>query len=174
MKKFLKFSGIVAFVLGLVAFILLMATAGVTFKAEGALITASGEAAGTTVLFGKTETVLGVKVVTKAAPTALIAWILIIVALLALCLAIVAVLLKSKSLSKFAGLLNVCAALALVVAGVLLFFTVASFTGANDVSKEAVKYYHLGGGYVVAAILALLGGVVALLPAASELLGKKK
>lgn len=174
MKTFLKFSGIIAFVLGLVAFILLLATVGVTFKYEGALVSASGEAAGTTVLFGKTEKIMGVEVVTKAAPTALIAWILIIVALIILCLGVVLPLLKVKALEKFAGLLNLVAVIALVVAGILLFFTVLGFTGANKVDSDAVKYYHLGAGWVVAAILAILGGVVAILPAASAFIGKKK
>lgn len=168
MKKFLKFSGILAFVFGLVAFILLIATVGVTFKYEGALVNASGEAAGTTVLFGKTETVLGAKLVTKGAPLALIAWILIIVALLVLCVGIIGMLLKVKALEKHGGLLSICAALLLVVAGVLVFFTVLSFTGANKVDSDLVKYYHLGAGYVVAAILAILGGVAAVLPALAK------
>ena len=173
MKKVLKFAGAFAFVLALVAFILLMATKGVTFKYEGALATLSGEADGTTVLFGKTEhTVLG-DVVTKAAPMALIGWILVIVAMVALLAGVVLPLVKKDS-AKLAGVLNMAAALLLVVAGVLLFFTVLSFTGANKVDSDAVKYYHLGAGWVVAAILALLGGVVALLPACVDFLGKKK
>lgn len=174
MKKALKFAGLAAFVLALVAFILLMATNGVLFKYEGTLVSGESSAAGTTVLFGKTEhTVLG-DLVTKAAPMALIGWILIILALVALCLGVILPLLKVKGSEKLAGLLNMAAALVLVVAGVLLFFTVSSFTSANEVNKELVKYYHLGGGWIVAAILAILGGVVAVVPACVDFLGKKK
>ena len=167
MKQFLKFSGLVAFVLALVAFILLLATNGVVFRYSNLI----SEAEGTTVLFGKTtHTALG-DAVTKASPTALIGWILVILAMVILCVGVVMSLLKVKAAEKYAGLLNLVAVFALVVAGVLVFFTVLGFTGANKVDSDAVKYYHLGGGYVAAAILALLAGVVAALPVFLE---KKK
>lgn len=174
MKKFLKFSGAIAFLFGLIAFILLLATAGVTFKYSTGLGDITGEAAGTVVLFGKTEKSMGIEVVTKCAPNALIAWILIILALIILCLGIILPLLKVKALDKFAGLLNLVAVIALVVAGILLFFTVLGFTGANKVDSSIVKYYHLGAGWIIAAILSILGGIVAILPVCSAFLGKKK
>ena len=175
MKKALKFAGLAAFVLGLVAFILMMATVAIKFEYDaGILGKITGEVEGAVVLFGKTETVLGVEAVTKAAPIALVGWVLIIVALVALCAGVVLPLLKVKGAEKVAGLLNLAAALLLVVAGVLLFFTVSSFCGANKVDKDFVKYYHLAGGWVVAAILAIAGGVVAVVPACVDFLGKKK
>ena len=174
MKKVLKFAGAFAFVLALVAFILLMATKGIKYEYDGGIIgKLVGDVEGSVVLFGKTEkTVLG-DVVTKAAPTALVAWILIIVATVALLAGVVLPLLKAKDAQKIAGLMNVCAALLLVVGGVLLFFTVNSFTSVNDLSSYA-KYHHLTAGWIVSAILALLGGVVALLPACVDFVGKKK
>lgn len=173
MKKALKFAGLAALVLGIVAFVLLMATVGVFNKVELLGKVVITNFAGTTVLFGKTEeTILG-NAVTKPAVTALIAWILIIVALVILLLGVILPLLKVKALDKFAGVLNLVAVCALVVAGVLLFFTVGAFTSANGVDKDSVQYFHLGAGWVVAAILSIVGGVVAILPAAADFVAKK-
>ena len=175
MKTFLKFSGAIAFVLGLVAFILLMATVGVYSKVGSGSVVVITEHAGTTVLFGKNEALgLGVEKVTHCAPLALIAWILVILALIILCLGVIFPLLKIKALDKFAGLLNLIAVICLVGAGILLFFAALNFAGANKVDSDNLKYFHLGGGWIVAAILAILGGVIAILPAVADFLGKKK
>lgn len=167
MKKYLKFSGIVAAVFAIVAFILLMATTGVFYKYGNTQYNYEG----TTVLFGATkETWLGTTKIAPAA-TGLIGWILIIVALVILLLGIILPLLKVNALEKFAGILNLVAVVALVVAGILLFFSRGAFCAANEWDADNA---HLGAGWIVAGILAILGGCFAILPAAVDFIGNKK
>ena len=167
MKKYLKYSGIVACLFALVAFILLMATTGVFYKYGNTQY----NFAGTTVLFGaKEETWLG-ESVTKLAWTGLVGWILVIVAMLILIAGVVLPLLKIKTLEPFAGVLNLVAVGALIAAGILVFCSRAAFCGANEWSTDNAS---LGAGWVIAGILAILGGVCAILPAAVDFLGKKK
>jgi len=167
MKTVLKFSGIIAFVLAVVAFILMMATTSVVYS----IGSNSTSVSGTVGIFGGTDA-------KYAAPWAgLIAWILIIVALLILCSAIVLPLLKVKALDKFAGLLNLVAVIALVVAGVFMFLEVTAWKAANgDLSFSAFGVngsYSLGAGWVIAGIISIVAGVVAVLPAAADFLDKK-
>lgn len=175
MKKFLQFSGLIALGLALVAFILLMACPSVVY-----LDNVNNWYSGLAAIFagGKVQGTLGGATITtdfdgKLAATALIAWILIVVAMLILIAGVVLPLLKIKALEKFAGLLNLVAVCSLVIAGVLVFFTVPVFASANDWGN-AVDGWGLGAGWIIAGILAILGGVVAILPAASTFLGKKK
>ena len=171
MKKFLKFSGFIAALLALVAFILLMATPGVM---SGSDVVAKGA----TMIFGKKEavTVIGIKLgdaETKLAWSALLAWIFVLVALLILLVGIVLPLLKVKALDKFAGLLNLCAVVLLVVAGVFAFISLPIFCDANGLSSVPEKWT-LGAGWVIGGILAIAAGVLAILPAAADFLAKKK
>ena len=167
MKKYLKYSGIVALVFALVAFILLMATTGVFYKYGNTRY----DYEGTVVLFGATrQTWLGETHI-KPAATGLVGWILIILAMLVLIAGIVLPLLKVKALEPFAGIMNLAAVIALIVGGVLVFFSVLAFTGANDWDADNAN---LGAGWVIAGILAILGGLVAILPAAVAFIGKKK
>lgn len=167
MKKYLKFSGIVAAVFALVAFILLMATTGVFYKYGNSQY----NYAGTTVLFGAEEQTWLGTVKVKPAATGLIGWILIIVALVIILLGIILPLLKVKALEKFAGVLNLVAVAALITAGILLFFSKGAFCSANEWNADDA---HLGAGWVIAAILAIVGGACAILPAAVDFVGKKK
>lgn len=167
MKKYLKFSGVVACLFALVAFILLMATTGVYFKYGSTQY----NFAGTTVLFGATEKTWLGDVVTKAAWTGLVGWILIIVAMVILLLGIILPLLKVKAIEKFAGVLNLVAVFALVAGGVLLFFSKGAFCAANEWSADDA---HLGAGWIIAGILSILGGVCAIVPTAVDFVGKKK
>ena len=176
MKKFLKFSGIVALVFALVAFILLMASHSVVYADNTA-----NWYSGISAVFGGGTAQVNImgwtksgSVDAKLAWPALIGWILIVVAMVILLLGIVLPLLKVKALEKFAGVLNLVAVCALVAAGILVFFTEPAFGAANDWSSDAIKQWTLGAGYVVAGILAILGGVCAILPAAADFLGKKK
>ena len=170
MKKYLKFAGAVAFVIGLVAFILLMATHSLVAK-ENSGTWFSGISA---IFGGGKASALGFEGDSEAklAWTALIAWILELVALLILCAGVVLPLLKVKALDKFAGILNLVAVIALVLAGILTFLTVPVFGAANDWSDT--KDWLLGAGWVVSGILAIVGGAVAILPAVVDFLGKKK
>ena len=170
MKKFLQFSGIIAAVLGIVAFILLMATPAVM---RGSDIVAKG----VTVIFGKTETtntIIGsFTSETKLAWSALLAWIFILVALLILLAGIILPLLKVNALEKFAGILNLVAVCLLAVAGVFAFISLAVFCKANGIDSVP-EQWTLGAGWVIGGILAIVAGVIAILPAVVNLIGKKK
>ena len=186
MKRALKFAGLCAAVLALVAFIILLTAHGINYAfPESFLLSGAGWYSGQAVLFGKgaayaSATIAGIGGGTtgtfegKGAVIALVAWILIIVAVVALLAGVILPMLKVKGAEKVAGVLNLLAALLLVVAGVMLFFTVKSFTGANEVNKDAVKYYHLGGGWVVAAIFSIAAGVFSMVPACVDFVSKRK
>lgn len=171
MKKFLQFAGLISAVLAIVAFILLLAGKALVYETSSAQYFVSG----TRALFGgKEETILGTAEY-KPAATALIAWILVLVAIIILVAGVVLPLLKVNALEKVAGLLNLVAVCALVVGGILLFFTQPVFNAANETALGTIyDDYKLGAAYVIAAILAILGGVVAILPAAMDFIGKKK
>ena len=172
MKKFLKYAGACAALLAVVAFVLLMATPAVMYKGEDVV------AKGIVAIFGQKETssiggLISFTSETKLAWSALLAWIFVIVALVILVLGVVLPLLKVKKLEKFAGLLNLVAVLLLVVAGVFVFITCPVFFAANGFDKVPDNCA-LGAGWIIAGILAVLAGVVAILPAAADFLGKKK
>lgn len=171
MKKFLQFAGLISAVLAIVAFILMLAGKALVYETSSAQYFVSG----TRALFGgKEETLLGTAEY-KPAATALIAWILVLAAIIILVAGVVLPLLKVNALEKVAGLLNLVAVCALVVGGILLFFTQPVFNAANETALGTIyDDYKLGAAYVIAAILAILGGVVAILPAAMDFIGKKK
>ena len=171
MKKFLQFAGLISAVLAIVAFILMLAGKALVYETSSAQYFVSGSRA----LFGgKEETLLGTAEY-KPAATALIAWILVLAAIIILVAGVVLPLLKVNALEKVAGLLNLVAVCALVVGGILLFFTQPVFNAANETALGTIyDDYKLGAAYVIAAILAILGGVVAILPAAMDFIGKKK
>ena len=83
MKKVLQFAGLISLALGVVAFILMMATDAVIQPLVGDTQTIY---AGTTAIFGKTtstDVVIGTVTNTiKGSPLALIGWILMLVALI--------------------------------------------------------------------------------------------
>lgn len=174
MKKFLQFAGLIGAVLAIVAFILMMATNALTYTSGSTTTFVAGSRA---IFGGSVETLLGT-VNYKPAATALIAWILVLVAMLVLLVINVLPLLKVKALDGISGLLNLIAVGALVVGGILLFFTKGAYNAANasQVGNTTVYYfddYALGAGYVFAAILAILGGAVAFMPVLMKLVGKK-
>lgn len=176
MKKFLQFTGLIALVLGLVAFILLMASHSVVYASNTA-----NWYSGISAVFGGGTAQVSIagwstsgSVDAKLAWPALIGWILILVAMIILLAGVVLPLLKVKALEKFAGVLNLVAVAALVTAGILIFFTEPAFGAANEWSEESIKDWTLGGGYIAAGILSIIGGVFAILPAAVDFLGKKK
>ena len=176
MKKALKFSGLAALVFALVAFILLMASHSVVYADNTA-----NWYSGISAVFGNGTAQVDVMgwsksgaVDAKLAWPALIGWILILVAMIILCAGVVLPLLKVKALDKFAGVLNLVAVGSLVAAGILIFFTEPAFGAANEWSEESIKAWTLGGGYIAAGILAIVGGALAILPAAVDFIGKKK
>ena len=167
MKKVLPFAGLIAFVLALVALILMLATNGVIVTSGNLQV----NYAGTTVLFGKTESTILGDVVTKPSVLALIGFILLVVGLLAACAGVLGGLLKVKALQKFGGLLALVAAGCFLVAGIFMFLAVPTFYGAND--AKVPDGAALGAGWVIGAILNLVAAAFAALPAVMGLLGKK-
>ena len=168
MKKVLQFSGIISALLGIVAFVLMMATNAVVVKVGNTQVVT----AGTVAIFGETTKTLLGEVVTKPAPLALIGWILLLVALVVVLCGVILPLLKVKGLTIFAGIINIFVAIAFVLVGVFMFLVVPSFVGANG--GEVNEYYHIGAGWVIGGILAIAAGVFAILPAAADFVGKKK
>lgn len=87
---------------------------------------------------------------TKLVAVDLIAFILLCVGLLAggINLGI------KTNYAKFIALGVICS---LAVAGILLFFTLGNFFGANEVAENAQKAFSIGAGPIIAGILAILG-----------------
>ena len=164
MKKVLKYSGIISLILAAIAFILMMAT--------NAVIQGSGSVQvvtpGTTAIFGKSGTLVD----TKPSVLALLGWILILVGLIIVLLGVFLPLLKVSALEKFAGILNLVAVICFVLGGIFMFLVVPTFYGANDV--DVPNNASIGAGWVIGGILAIAGGVFAILPAAMDFIGKKK
>ena len=171
MKKLLQFSGLISLVLAIVAFILMMAT--------NAMVNSSGNlqvvTAGTTAIFGKTESTILGDVVTKPSALALIGWILMIVGMIIVCLGVVLPLLKINALEKFSGILDIVALACFVIAGIFMFLVVPTFYAANGVeAKDIPNTAAIGAGLVIGGILAIVAGAFAILPAAAAFLCKKK
>ena len=172
MKKLLPFAGFCAAVLGIVALILVLATKSVGLSSN---VTDTQWASGIQGLFGQPKTDSQSEI--KATVGAVIAFILVIVGLV---LALLASLLPMlKKAENIAGFLGLGASVALVIAGILLFCEVPMYCGAQGVdvsgSTLGLTYkYVLGGGWVVAGILAVVGGGVAFLPSLFAFLAKKK
>ena len=163
MKKLLKYSGFISLVLVVVAFILMMATNSVIVGSGNHVIRYSGVNA----IFGNKDSLLA----PNPSVLALLAWIFILVGLVIVLLGIILPLLKVHALEKCAGVLNLVAVLLFVVAGVFMFIVVPTFASAN--SWPSTNDVHIGAGWVIGGILSIVGGVVAILPAAADFLGKK-
>ena len=177
MKKALKFSGLVAALFAILSFILMMVTPAITIKG---ITGGVQELAGTAAIFGKSsDLTIGEAayyangdLVIPASWSAIIAWILVMVSMVILLLGVILPILKIKALDKFAGLLNLVAVCALVVAGIFMFIELGVFLALID--RSDASGYALGAGWVIAGILAILGGCVALLPAIADFMGGKK
>jgi len=176
MKKALKFSGLVAAVLATLAFILMMFTPAVTTQG---IVGGTYELPGTAAIFGHNgdglsagqKLYFGKDGVIPATWSAIIAWILMMAAVVILLLGVILPLFKVKALTKFAGLLNLIVVIALVVAGIFMFIQVPTFLGAAG--RSDASGYALGAGWIISAIIAIVAGVCAILPAAVDLASKK-
>lgn len=178
MKKVLKFAGVISFAAGLVAFILMMVTHSVVYV-DGS---SSAWYSGTAAIFGSGRSyfygsIFGIGIPTgemdfsgTLAWNALIAWIFVLVALVIVCAGVILPLLKIKALEKFAGILNLVSICLFIVGGVLMFFTVPAFAGANEWSNS--NGWGLGVGWVFAAILSIVAGAFAALPTVADLMSK--
>ena len=169
MKKVLQFAGLISLVLGVVAFILMMATPAVIQPLIGDTQTVY---AGTTAIFGKTESTILGDVVTKPSALALIGWILLLVAMIIVALGVILPLLKVKALEKFSGILDIVALACFVVGGIFMFLVVPTFYAANE--WDVADNTQIGAGWVIGGIVAIVAGAFAILPAAAAFFGKKK
>lgn len=174
MKKLLKFAPLCAFLFALIAFILIMASHSLVYQNGNVRGWYDGAAA----IFGKGQALTGIGGASlvgefegKLAWNALLAWIFFLVALLALLVSSITIFVNIKPLEKFGGLIALISAGLLLVGGIFLFFTVPAFAGANE--WNSTSNWGLGGGWVVAAILAILGGAVSACPAVLALVEKK-
>lgn len=167
MKKVLQFSGIISLVLVAVAFILMMATPAIA----GHTSLGDYSVAGTTAIFGHKSTGL-LDPNYNPSVLGLIAWILILVGMVIVICGVVLPLLKINALEKFAGLLNLIAVVCFVLGGIFMFIVVPTFYGANEL--EIPDGAGVGAGWVIGAILAIVGGAFAILPAAMDFIAKKK
>ncbi len=173
MKKLLKFAPLCALLLAIVAFILMMATHSLVYNGDNINSWYDGASA----IFGKGKSQIGGSGLSlvgdfegKLAWNALLAWIFILVALLALLISSVMVFVKIKALEKFGGLIALISGGLLLVAGIFLFFTLPAFASANEANMDK---WGLGAGWVIGAILAIVGGVVSALPAVLAIVEKK-
>ena len=179
MKKVLKFAPLCALLLALVAMILLLATNGLTYAGEVGGQKLTGFYSASAVMFGQGKyqaAAAGVGSLTvnfdgKGAWNAVLAFIFVIVGLVALLVSSLMVFVKIKVLEKFSGLIALVAAGLLLVAGIFVFFTKGAFSAANDYGE--MQNWGLGAGWVVAAILSILAGVVSAFPAVLALVEKK-
>ena len=174
MKNLLKFAPLCALVLAIVTFILMMASHSLVYVDGNANMWYDGLAA----IFGKGQSQLGGAGISLIADfdgtlawNALLAWIFVLVALIALLVSSVTVFVKIKALEKFGGLIALVSGGLLLVAGIFLFFTLPAFAGAND--WNSMDKWGLGAGWVIAAILAIIGGAVSALPAVLAIVEKK-
>ena len=161
MKSLVKFSGLCAAVLALVTFILMLATPAITGSNIGGF--GNGEVAGTLAIFGNENYTL--------AWSGLLAWIFVLVAMLALCAVSVLPLLGIKALEKFENLILCVSAGLLLVGAIFMFVVVPAFWGANSSVLNVTG--NVGAGWIVGAILDIIAACGAALKPASGLLGKK-
>ena len=90
---------------------------------------------------------------------------------------ILGVVLPLLKLEKFAGLVNLIALCALVIGGVFVFISQpCTWTPAieNAEAQAINKDFGLNATWIIAAILYIAAGAIAILPAAMDLFGKKK
>ena len=160
MKQLIKFSGIIAAVLAIVAFILQLATPAIT---NINLLITTGSVSGSVATFGNEDVTL--------AWSALLAFIFILVAIVAVCAVSVLPLLGIKALEKFENLILFCVAGLLLVAGIFLFITLPVWWSVNGAGNNTAG--SPGAGWIIGGILAILAAGCAGLKPASEILGKK-
>ena len=184
--KLLPFAGICAAGLVVAAFILLLATTGVSYNYTTILLGRTGSAtfSGQMTLFGG-EFVYdfggGYTVSDPVAGSgvALTSWILVLAALAVLVVTFVLSLVKIKIVIRLAGLLNLAAAGVLIAAGIMLLTVPGNFVAANQDRFDWFSVFSngdtvLGAGWIVAAILCFVGALVAAVPGCLELFAKIK
>ena len=174
MKKVLQFAGVISLALAAVAFVLMMATPAVSYTVSSS---STVNFAGTLAIFGgeldTAQKLLLIANEAKPATLALLAWIFVLVGMIIVLLGVLLPLFKVKAIERFAGLLNLCALILFVVAGIFMFTVRAGFysaQGFNEVPEKAA----IGFGWVFGGILSIIAGAFAIFPAAADFFGKGK
>lgn len=181
MKKFLKYSGLIALGLVVAGFVLTMVTRAFVDKVAPAENWISSAA----VLFGKGEVhytydlpILGKVEKTgiwdcELSGAALTGWIFALISILSLAGGAVLPLLKVKLSDKVAACVNLGAVVLLITAGIVTFCSLPSFVGNNDVSWMTDNF-NLSFGWVLAGIFYLVAGAIAICPTVVDFISKKK
>ena len=170
-KKFLKYTGICSFVLSFLSFILILSCDSLVYSSRQSGVSISVSISGAIGIFGGNYEVIGVSVPCNATWSAVTAFVFILVAMIILLAGFILPLLKIHALDKVAGILNFVAVIALLVAGIFLFIELPCFASANGGGDYSG--WSLGAGWIVAGILCLLAGLLSVLPAIFDFLGKK-
>ena len=172
MKTVLKFAGVISLVAGVAALILFLTTPGLNYTASSQILGGSttSQIAGQTLIFG------GENIAINWAGLGI--FIALVCGLVLLFCGFILPIANAKAAKKFAGLLNFLAACGLIAAGVFAFFIIPAFTSVNgsasfDFGTILKGEYSITFTWIIAAIVAIAGGVFALLPTVANLSSKK-
>lgn len=171
MKKYAKYLNLLTSILLIVSIVLMLACTGITgistVGIPGIIETDFHvEISGITVLFGGTITDARIQV--HSSPLALIGFILTLVGLILICLLTVLKLIKGEE-SKNIDMIILCGALFALIGGIFTSLTKISFVNTNDFFDKA----SLSGGYITAAILAIVAGIISSIDPVIGLLSKE-
>ena len=170
MKKILPYTGVIAALLAIVPFILIMTTPITIYQTTVFGATVTYEFQGIIALFGGVQKgILGTDVEFVLSPDALVSWILLMVGIVLLLAAFFLPLAKVQAVQRFAGLMNLVAALVLVVGGVMLFLAKNDFLSVNELGTDG---YQATAGWIISGILALAAGVCATVPSIADFVEK--
>lgn len=180
MKKFLQFAGIISLALAAVALVLMMVTPAAVGTTKLLGTTTTTNLNGINAIFGKSSDLTAAEILwfgnkdgkIALSVTSLIGWILLVGGVIIVLLGVLLPLLKVNALQKFAGLLNLIAVVAFVLAGVFMFLVIPTIYGANG--RDVESGASIGAGWVIGGIVAIAAGAVALMPACADFMGKKK
>ena len=145
-----KFGVLGGFALGLIGFILVSVTDGVTNNL-GYGVTMN--VATKHILFGADNS--------KVVVVELIGWILAIVALILLLAIVIGQFANVAAINKLAGLIGLGAGCLLAIAGVIALFVVPAYMGTYNIDG---KGFGIGAGWVFGGLLMVCGGGLAVLP----------
>ncbi|MCR5349512.1 MAG: hypothetical protein K6E20_00820 [Acholeplasmatales bacterium] len=167
MKNFLKYSGIIACVLALVAFIMVCACDAMKTETTVLGKTYTTKTSGMDAIFAKGDCDGADK-----ALAGLFGFIFLLVAMVATIVGVVLPLIGKNMDAKIAGIINIAAAVLFILGGILILCTKNSWCDANDL-EELKDDIDLTVEYAIAGVLAILAGCCCLAPAAADFMDKK-
>lgn len=95
----------------------------------------------------------------KASPIALLGFILILAALIAIYIAGTLKMLRENKAGKVYSLILLAAAFVAIIGGIMLFSCKTNYFTTNGSSAEDAKQYKMSAGWIISGIAAILGGV---------------